>query len=62
MDIKYGNVSKIWNKDSLKKYGEQIGFSTYGDMVYRVEKSNGEILYFAVDADDKVYSVKVAGV
>ena len=62
MEIKYGDKSKIWNKDSLKKYGEEIGFSSYGDRIYRVEKSNGEILHFALDADNNVYSVKVAGV
>lgn len=61
MKVEYGNKSRVWNKDSLKKYGQEIGFSSYGDMVYCVEKSNGEKSYYAIDADNDVYCVKVAG-
>ena len=38
MKVEYGNKSRVWNKDSLKKYGQEIGFSSYGDMIYCVEK------------------------
>lgn len=61
MKIEYGNKSRVWNKDSLKRYGEEIGFSDYGDTIYCVEKSNGEKLYFAIDSDNEVFNVKVVG-